>query len=472
MPSSDSNAGMPQGALGKHLNAGHTRPSPAVPRRFPRVFRTAGHTASGSWGGDCALAGGDRGGKRPRFRSTSSAVRRVVMTATTRRLPPQGHCQTSASKVLRCKEAQSSRGRLGLSASRTDPAPLPGKGAVATPSFFRALTTRARSFAFGATRTAARSTGWSTAIGATNRRPGGHLVGGHGWPDHLPRARECGVLLPSAQLRLAPVPWSARGWARVSARRGNRMPRPLRLQGFACLLPLVLACGGPSGTNPDAGIADASDDAGSQGSHKKHEEALAQGSYLLRFTRESPCAPGPDGILIHFDQKYLRTSGDCGGGELVEVREEDVRPGFGARGHGGGIYAFRGSLGSLDAAKATEVRRYFYALCWADGDTSPRIDVRYAVVQGVRPAEEGGGLYGADLESSYHQDGYINESSSSATDESDGTTRRWRTLGRTLEVWEDQGNAVTGFPGRIFDNADPASTTTPITCLTERTPPP
>jgi hypothetical protein len=125
-------------------------PLPAVPRRFPRVFRTAGHTASGSWGGDCALAGGDRGGRRPRFRSTSSAVRRLLMTATTRRLPPQGHCQTSASKVLRCKEAQSSRGRLGLSVSRTQPAPLPGKGASATPSCSRALTTRARSFAFGA----------------------------------------------------------------------------------------------------------------------------------------------------------------------------------------------------------------------------------------------------------------------------------------------------------------------------------
>jgi hypothetical protein len=86
----------------------------------------------------------------PRFRSTSSAVRRLLMTATTRRLPPQGHCQTSASKVLRCQEAQSSRGRLGLSVSRRHPAPLPGKGASATPSFFRALTTRARSFAFGA----------------------------------------------------------------------------------------------------------------------------------------------------------------------------------------------------------------------------------------------------------------------------------------------------------------------------------
>jgi hypothetical protein len=128
--------------------------TPAPPRRsqgaFLRVFRTAGHTARASWGGDCALAGGDRGGKRPRFRSTSSAVRRAVMTATTRRLPRQGHCQASASKVLRCKEAQSSRGRLGLSVSRTHPAPLPDKGASATPSFFRALTTRARSFAFGA----------------------------------------------------------------------------------------------------------------------------------------------------------------------------------------------------------------------------------------------------------------------------------------------------------------------------------
>jgi hypothetical protein len=72
------------------------------------------------------------------------------MTATTRRLPPQGHCQTSASKVLRCKEAQSSRGRLGLSASCTHPAPLLGIGAAATPSFSRALTTRARSFPFGA----------------------------------------------------------------------------------------------------------------------------------------------------------------------------------------------------------------------------------------------------------------------------------------------------------------------------------
>jgi NAD(P)-dependent dehydrogenase (short-subunit alcohol dehydrogenase family) len=47
------------------------------------------------------------------------------------------------------KEAQSSRGRLGLSISRTHPAPLRGKGAAAIPSFSRALTTRARSFAFG-----------------------------------------------------------------------------------------------------------------------------------------------------------------------------------------------------------------------------------------------------------------------------------------------------------------------------------
>jgi hypothetical protein len=146
--------------LGRSRRRGSSgrRPHPTLPggpRRSLRVFRTAGHTASGSWGGDRALAGGDRGGRRPRFRSTSSAVRRVVMTATTRRLPPQGHCQTSAPKVLRCKEARSSRGRLGLSASRTPPAPLPGTGASATPSFSRALTTPARSFAFGASSPAA-----------------------------------------------------------------------------------------------------------------------------------------------------------------------------------------------------------------------------------------------------------------------------------------------------------------------------
>jgi hypothetical protein len=87
----------------KPIGAGHTRPFPAVPGALSASSRTAGETASACWGGDCALAGGDLGGSRPRVRSTSSAAPRLLMTATTRCLPPQGHSQTSTSKVLRCK---------------------------------------------------------------------------------------------------------------------------------------------------------------------------------------------------------------------------------------------------------------------------------------------------------------------------------------------------------------------------------
>jgi len=58
------------------------------------------YSDSSSCGGPCAPGnGGGRGGSRPRFRSNSSAVRRLVTTATTLRFPPQGHCQTSIFQV-------------------------------------------------------------------------------------------------------------------------------------------------------------------------------------------------------------------------------------------------------------------------------------------------------------------------------------------------------------------------------------
>jgi hypothetical protein len=69
------------------------------------------------------------------------------MTASTLRLPPHGHRHTSAPKVLRCKLAQSNRGRLRCGSSM-HPAPLLGGKGAAT--FCDPRTTFGRSFAFGA----------------------------------------------------------------------------------------------------------------------------------------------------------------------------------------------------------------------------------------------------------------------------------------------------------------------------------
>ena len=57
---------------------------------------------SSGWGGAWASATGRGGaaGSRPRLRSISSAVRRLVTTAVTFLLPPQGHFQTSAAQTL------------------------------------------------------------------------------------------------------------------------------------------------------------------------------------------------------------------------------------------------------------------------------------------------------------------------------------------------------------------------------------
>jgi hypothetical protein len=90
-----------------------------------RVSRASGHTASCNCGGDCDLVGSDRGGRRPRFPSTSSAVLRSLMTVTTRRLPPQGHCQTSASNA----GSSSSGQRSACSPSRSS-TPLRAEVAV------------------------------------------------------------------------------------------------------------------------------------------------------------------------------------------------------------------------------------------------------------------------------------------------------------------------------------------------------
>ena len=67
---------------------------------------------SSSWGGAWGSAAerGEERVSRPRFRSISSAVRRLVTMAMTLRLPPQGHCHTSTPQVLACKVAQSSLG--------------------------------------------------------------------------------------------------------------------------------------------------------------------------------------------------------------------------------------------------------------------------------------------------------------------------------------------------------------------------
>ncbi len=115
------------------------------------MVRAVSHTASESCGGDCPRGGCAGRGRSPAFPSTSSAVLGLLMTASTRRLPPHGHAQTSASKVLRCRLAQSSRRRrCGPSRSFTQPAPLPGLGAGTTHAFSTTLTTLPRSFAFGA----------------------------------------------------------------------------------------------------------------------------------------------------------------------------------------------------------------------------------------------------------------------------------------------------------------------------------
>ena len=79
---------------------------------------------SASWGGAWASATG-RGaaGSRPRFRSISSAVRRLVTRAVTLRLPPQGQSQTSTPQVRAWSVAQSS---LGLFFAFAAGAPVAG----------------------------------------------------------------------------------------------------------------------------------------------------------------------------------------------------------------------------------------------------------------------------------------------------------------------------------------------------------
>ena len=56
-------------------------------------------TASSSCGGDCAVGGGDGDSSRPMLRKISSACSRLVTTAVTFLLPPQGHAQTSTCQV-------------------------------------------------------------------------------------------------------------------------------------------------------------------------------------------------------------------------------------------------------------------------------------------------------------------------------------------------------------------------------------
>jgi hypothetical protein len=87
-------------------------PSPLL-RLAPPRFGTRSHRQLKlAFRGEWLRHGKARGPSSPRFASTSSAVRRLLMTVTTRRLPPHGHCHTSASKVRRCSVAQSSLGRF------------------------------------------------------------------------------------------------------------------------------------------------------------------------------------------------------------------------------------------------------------------------------------------------------------------------------------------------------------------------
>jgi hypothetical protein len=79
--------------------------------------RAIGQKARACWGGEWPAGRGGRAQPRPRFRSTSSAVARRVMSARSLRRPPQGHFQTSASKVWRWRKAQSTRGRFCLAPS-------------------------------------------------------------------------------------------------------------------------------------------------------------------------------------------------------------------------------------------------------------------------------------------------------------------------------------------------------------------
>ena len=72
-----------------------------VPDAGRRHLAFARHIANSSCGGPCATGGGGLGSSSPRFRSSSSAVRREVTIASTLRLPPHRQVQTSTPKVLR-----------------------------------------------------------------------------------------------------------------------------------------------------------------------------------------------------------------------------------------------------------------------------------------------------------------------------------------------------------------------------------
>ncbi|MHB8879424.1 MAG: hypothetical protein ACYC8T_37500, partial [Myxococcaceae bacterium] len=71
------------------------------------------------------------------FRNISSAVRRLVTTANTRRRPPHGQAQTSQPHVRACNVAQSSRGRFSSGSG------LPGTGGLGAPSVFGSPTAAA-----------------------------------------------------------------------------------------------------------------------------------------------------------------------------------------------------------------------------------------------------------------------------------------------------------------------------------------